>query len=60
MDVVNNMVDRIRSKITNGDKQPFYVTKRFSGTQGLTIPDTEFFKCIKHPGLLPKKLPVVK
>ena len=44
----------IQSKINRNNKIPFHIIKKFSGTQSLTVPDRDFYQCIKHSGLLPK------
>ena len=51
---VTAMFNYIQSKINRNNKILFHVIKRFSGTQGLTVPDMDFYQCIKHPGILPK------
>ena len=51
---VTAIFNYIQSKINRNNKIPFHVIKRFSGTQGLTVLDIDFYQCIKHPGLLPK------
>ena len=51
---VTSMFNYIQSKISRNNKILFHVIRRFSGTQGLTVPDRDFYQCIKHPGLLPK------
>ena len=51
---VISMFNYIQSKISRNNKIPFHVIRRFSGTQGLTVPDRDFYQYIKHSGLLPK------